>query len=268
MIDKQIVIALQVTALIPYLGIIIYTLLKWSRSKPICHDVMLALCFAALVLHAIAIYALIQNPYGWNIQFEYSISLIVNIATLVICITQLRTKIHTIIVCHAPIAILAIAYSMSAINQPVEFVAYKLGWHIVLSVGAFSTFGIATLHSVLIWFYQQHLKQHQEMRFSWMKQLPPLESMNHLLINFIVVCVVLLSLSIITGGFFTTNIVEQQLTHKTFFTLLAWIVCVVIIFKHYRSGWNSLRLIHWVWAGFGFLMLAYLGSKFVLERLL
>jgi ABC-type uncharacterized transport system permease subunit len=45
-------------------------------------------------------------------------------------------------------------------------------------------------------------------------------------------------------------------------------VFAVLLWGHHFYGWRGRVAVHWTMSGFGFLLLAYLGSKFVLEVLL
>jgi len=42
----------------------------------------------------------------------------------------------------------------------------------------------------------------------------------------------------------------------------------VLLFSHHRLGWRGMRAVRWTLGGFGVLLVAYFGSKFVLEVLL
>ena len=56
--------------------------------------------------------------------------------------------------------------------------------------------------------------------------------------------------------------------HKTVFTLLSWVFFGILLFGRWRHGWRGRRALRWTLAGFVALLLAYLGSRFVLEVLL
>ena len=95
--------------------------------------------------------------------------------------------------------------------------------------------------------------------------LPPLQIMEQLLINIIVIGFFLLSLSLATGIVFIYDIFEQHLTHKTVLSILAWIIYAILLWGRWSFGWRGKRIINWVLGGFLTLLLAYVGSKFALE---
>ena len=92
--------------------------------------------------------------------------------------------------------------------------------------------------------------------------------MEALLFEFVLVGEILLTLSIITGFIFLENIFAQHLAQKTFFSMLAWLVYAFLLIGKYKLGWRGNTAIRWTLAGFLFLMLAYFGSKLVLEMIL
>ena len=60
----------------------------------------------------------------------------------------------------------------------------------------------------------------------------------------------------------------QQLAHKTILSIIAWIVFLILLIGHWKLGWRGRTAIRGTLIGFVFLMLAYFGSKFVLEIVL
>jgi ABC-type uncharacterized transport system permease subunit len=79
---------------------------------------------------------------------------------------------------------------------------------------------------------------------------------------------ILLTLSILSGFIFLDNIFAQHLVHKTVFSMAAWLVYGFLLFGKYKMGWRGNIAVRWTLAGFLFLMLAYFGSKLVLEIIL
>jgi len=100
------------------------------------------------------------------------------------------------------------------------------------------------------------------------RALPPLQVMESLLIQLIGVGFTLLSLALLTGFFFLEDIFAQHLVHKTVLSLAAWTVFATLLWGRWKFGWRGPTIIRWTLGGFMFLMLAYFGSKLVLELLL
>jgi len=56
--------------------------------------------------------------------------------------------------------------------------------------------------------------------------------------------------------------------HKTVLSIAAWVVFAILLVGRWRFGWRGRTAIRWTMSGFVTLLLAYLGSKWVLEILL
>ncbi|EDN66789.1 Cytochrome c assembly protein [Beggiatoa sp. PS] len=77
-----------------------------------------------------------------------------------------------------------------------------------------------------------------------------------------------LSLSLISGMVFLEDIFAQHLVHKTALSIVAWCVFAILLFGRWRYGWRGKTAIRWTLSGFVALMLAYFGTKMVLELIL
>ncbi|MDQ3797635.1 MAG: cytochrome c biogenesis protein CcsA [Pseudomonadota bacterium] len=86
--------------------------------------------------------------------------------------------------------------------------------------------------------------------------------------QFIAVGFVLLSLALLTGFAFLHDIFAQHLVHKTVLSIAAWIVFAILLWGRWRFGWRGRTAIRWTLGGVFVLMLAYFGSKLVLELVL
>jgi len=101
-----------------------------------------------------------------------------------------------------------------------------------------------------------------------MATLPPLQTMEALLFEMLWAGTVLLGLSIITGLLFFEDLRSQHLIHKMFFSLIALLVYCTLLWGRHFHGWRGKKAIRWTLGGFVALMLAYFGTKLVLELIL
>lgn len=92
--------------------------------------------------------------------------------------------------------------------------------------------------------------------------------MESLLFQLITVGFILLSVTLISGFFFLEDLFAQHVAHKTLLSLIAWCVFGVLLWGRWRFGWRGQTAIRWTLSGFGFLVLAFFGSKLVLELIL
>jgi ABC-type uncharacterized transport system permease subunit len=140
--------------------------------------------------------------------------------------------------------------------------------HITVAMLAYSLFTIAMLHAVLI--SQVEKRLHHAALPRVLRNLPPLMTMETLLFRMIGIGFVLLTLTLASGVVFSEEIFGKawQLNHKVLFGFISWAVFAVLLWGHRFHGWRGRVAVHWTVGGFVLLVLAYLGSKFVLEVLL
>lgn len=140
--------------------------------------------------------------------------------------------------------------------------------HVTVAMLAYSLFTIAMLHAVLI--SQVEKRLHHPTLPRILSSLPPLLTMETLLFRMIAIGFVLLTLTLISGMVFSDEIFGEpwQFNHKVLFGFISWGVFAVLLWGHHFHGWRGRVAVHWTISGFVFLVLAYLGSKFVLEVLL
>jgi len=79
---------------------------------------------------------------------------------------------------------------------------------------------------------------------------------------------VLLTATLLSGVLFVENLFAQHLVHKTALSIAAWVVFGTLLIGRWRFGWRGRRAVRLLLSGMAVLLLAFFGSKFVLELLL
>jgi ABC-type uncharacterized transport system permease subunit len=81
---------------------------------------------------------------------------------------------------------------------------------------------------------------------------------------------VLLTLTIASGVLFSEQLFGRvfHFEHKTVFAILSWVMFGGFLFGRRLDRWRGRVALRWVMASFAILMLAYVGSRFVLEVIL
>ena len=105
---------------------------------------------------------------------------------------------------------------------------------------------------------------------NWLDALPPLLTLEKLLFRLIWAGFVLLTLALVSGILFSEQLFHQPLRfdHKTIFAVLSWVMFGGVLAGRTFNGWRGRTALRWVLASFVALLLAYVGSRFVLEVLL
>ncbi|KPN70730.1 MULTISPECIES: cytochrome C assembly family protein [Neisseria] len=140
--------------------------------------------------------------------------------------------------------------------------------HIGASLIAYSMFAIITLLAVLILWLSRDL--HQRKFSSLVSFLPPLLSLEKLMFQGMWVGFILLSISVVSGTFFAEEVFGRpfEFTHKSIFGIFSWFIYGTLLLKRSMMAWRGKNAAIWTVLGFISLMLAYVGSKFVLEVIL
>jgi ABC-type uncharacterized transport system permease subunit len=152
--------------------------------------------------------------------------------------------------------------SSGAHAQAAEF---KL--HLALAMIAYGLFVIALLHATLMAIAERQLHSKGTAAFP---NLPPLLTLETLLFRMIAAAFVFLTLTLITGIAFSEELFGRALRfdHKTVFAVLSWLIFGLLLAGRWRYGWRGRTALRWTLTGFVMLLLAYVGSRFVLEVLL
>ena len=98
----------------------------------------------------------------------------------------------------------------------------------------------------------------------FLEGLPPLLTLEKLLFRLIVVGFILLTLTLLSGIFFseTVFISTRWLDHKIIFSLLSWMMFATLLLGRLIYGWRGITVLRGVFAAFFILILAYIGSRF------
>lgn len=228
------------------------------------------LALGAIMLHGALLYEGLSLPQGINLGLTQSISLVAwTVATLFLA-AALTRPIESLGIIILPGAGLMLALAWLWPGQLAIAVKISLlePAHIIVSLLAYSLLSIAVLQSVMLTLQERYLRSHRSGGF--LGELPPLETMEHLMFQMITVGFVLLSVTVISGVFFSEAVFGQALrfSHHVVLSLIAWLVFAVLLIGRWRFGWRGRNAVRWTLAGFSLLALAYFGSKFVLEVVL
>jgi ABC-type uncharacterized transport system permease subunit len=172
-----------------------------------------------------------------------------------------------------PIAAVAVALQGLFPGALVPLGTAMLGWHIAVATLAYSTLTIAAFHAVLMALQESRLHTRGEgggFLSTALDQLPALLTMEKLLFRMITLGFVLLSLTVLSGIVFSEELFGKALKwdHKSVFTLLSWILFAALLAGRHFRGWRGKTALSFTLAGFATLLLAYVGSRFVLEVVL
>ncbi len=166
----------------------------------------------------------------------------------------------------------AVATLLPAVFPPLhslpntEFAAFRI--HLLIALLAYSLFTIASLHVLLMALLERRL--HDGALPRMLQNMPPLLTMEKLLFRIIWAGFIVLTMTLASGVIFSEELFGKaaRFNHKTVFGVLSWLIFAALLFGRHIYGWRGRVAVRWTLAGFLALVLAYIGSKFVLEVLL
>jgi ABC-type uncharacterized transport system permease subunit len=143
--------------------------------------------------------------------------------------------------------------------------------HGALGVAAYGLLAVATVHAWLM------VRADAQMRAAIGDDAAtpvglPVMTLERLMFGFVVAAFVLLSATLLAGWLFGEDLYGAgkawQWNHKTIFSVLAWAVLAALLWGRWQWGWRGKKAARWVYGAAALLLLAYVGSRFVLEVLL
>jgi ABC-type uncharacterized transport system permease subunit len=229
---------------------------------------LLLLAGLAILVHALAGWHQVFEAGKLNVSLIPFSALIFLLINAIVVLSSIRDPLENLYLLLFPptVAMLLLAAVTDQHIRELTSVPLGLGAHILLSVLSYSLMTIAALLALVLAWQNRRLHNHQP--GGPLRALPPLLTMERLLFRFLVAGFVLLSAGLVLGFIYLENILAQHLAHKTVFSLVAWVVYAVLLWGHFRRGWRGRVAAYWALGGFCSLMLAFWGTKFVLEVLL
>lgn len=254
-----------VPALVAAVGYAAAAALIW-RSGP--RPAAAAIAAAAIALHALALVGEIFTAGNLTLGVTEALSVFSWQAALLLWALCLVQPVQILGVAIYP---LAAAGAVGAALWPTSVTAiplsdWKIQLHVVLSLFSAGFLTLAAAQSATVAIQDRLLHRAASNRI--VMALPPLQSMEHLLFVLISLGFFILSLALLSGLLFVDNLMAQHLAHKTVLSIVAWAIFGGLLWGRWRRGWRGRTAIRWALSGYGMLILAYFGSKLILEQIL
>ncbi len=221
----------------------------------------------ALLLHIVVLYKNVYINEGINLGFYNALSLMSWGVSLIIVLMALTKPLENLAIIFFPLTALSLALEIIFPSSRIlpEAAPMGLHLHVLLSIFAYCLLSIAALQAVLLALQDRQISRKHP---SSIMRFPPMQVMEELLIQIITIGFFMLSLSLATGLMFLHDILAQHLVHKAVLSILAWAIFGILLWGRWKQGWRGKKAIWWTIGGFVSLMLAYFGSKLVLELIL
>lgn len=232
----------------------------------------------ALVLHGIGLQQSMLGATHLFIGWALALSAAIWLGMVVFWLESLLVRIDGLQLLLLPAATLA--SGLAALFPQGQFVPHAdnawLRVHLLIALAAYGLITIAALHAMMMALLDRHLHRpldapaERSIVGRVLDSQPPLLVQEQLLFRIIWIGFVVLTLAVGSGSIASMKLTGQILPfdHKTVFTLLSWFTFGVLLAGRHIWGWRGRVALRWTLTGFGFLILAYTGSRFVLEVIL
>ena len=243
---------------------------RGENETPTRRGIEHAALLVPLALHTWLLSASMLGGTGIVLGVGNALSLILWLTVLIYGLGSLFYRLdglHALVMPAAAVAVvLPLVFPSThelANTEPWEFKA-----HLLIAMAAYSLFTIASLHVMLMAILERRLRAGALPPS--LRSLPPLLAMETLLFRIIAAGFVLLTLTIASGVLFSEELFGKpaRFSHKTVFGVLSWLIFGALLGGRMIYGWRGRIAVRWTLAGFLMLVLAYIGSKFVLEVIL
>jgi ABC-type uncharacterized transport system permease subunit len=223
---------------------------------------LLLLAHAPLVFHPLA-----GSPPHFGAR--EALVLLTWLATLIYWTAAFLMRLEGLQVILMPVAALcqAVAQLLPAGHATPWLHSPLMQAHLTIAMLAYGFFAVAAGLAVLMRVADRQL--HHPTR-NLLSQLPPLLALERLLFMAMGLGFALLTATLATGAVFSEELFGKpvEFTHKVVFSVAAWLLFGWLLWARRSRGLRGRIAVNWTLAGFALLVLAYIGSRFVLDALL
>ena len=220
---------------------------------------------AAWVLHALV---LAWSLLGDTPRFGFAPALSVT-AWLVLTVYAIERQVFPQMQARWALAGLGAAAVLLALVFPgtplLQRTSAWLPLHWALGIASYGLFAAAVVHAWLM------MRAEKTMRMAAEAQPGlPLLTLERLTFRFAAAGFVLLSATLAAGMLFAETLYGRpwKWDHKTVFSVLSWVAFALLLLGRARFGWRGRKAVRVLYTGSLLLLLAYVGSRFVLEVVL
>jgi ABC-type uncharacterized transport system permease subunit len=210
---------------------------------------------------------LVDEP---DLSLVNALSMVGGLAALFAWVGSLSHALPGATVVTFPVAAIALVLSATFSNpHPFPLGEAPLARaHVAIALVAYALLIVAALQASVLLGLEKRL--HRGLPEPRAASMPPLLMLERFLFRIVSAGFVLLTFTLASGILFSEELFGKPLTftHKTVFSVLSWLAYAALLLGRYRFGWRGRTALNWILISSVLLVLAYIGSKFVLEVIL
>ena len=219
-----------------------------------------------VVLHALAIWPSLASQGGPGIDLPVTVSIAGLALAAVFAVALLWRLDHVVGALVLPIAAVAPLVPVAWSGQSMPAGAAAAPIHAVISILTYAVLALAALQALVLAWQEHRIRTKRP--GGALGTLAALDTQERWLFRFVGIGFFLLSLSLASGFMFVQDMFAQHLAHKTVLSCAAWVIFGALLWGRRHYGWRGQTAARWCLGGFAVLVLAYFGSRWILEVLL
>ena len=237
---------------------------------------------SAIILHAAALYFAVLEDNHLKLSWSLALSASVWLGMIIFWLESLIIRIDGLQLLLLPVGTLICV--VAAVFPKAQLLAHAndagLRAHLLIALCAYALVTLSALQALLMAALDHRLHFPKETHPAQTKTRnaigrlldaqPPLLAQEQILFRVIWIAFTALTFTVLSGSIFSLQMTGKwlPLDHKTIFTLLSWITFSILLAGRYSRGWRGRIALRYTLAGFAFIVLAYTGSRFVVEVIL
>ena len=237
------------------------------RAKHLSHAASRAWVAAAWLLHgAVLAFSLLSDQPRFGFATALSVTAWLVAAVYAVesqLFPQLQTR-WTLFALGAGAVVLALAFPGALLSTNASI---WLPLHLAFGVASYGLFGTAVVHAWFMTRAENHIRMAEDPHSGL-----PLLTLERITFRLVTAGFALLSITLLMGIGFGDSVYGAghalRWDHKTVFSLLAWLTFAVLLGGRIGFGWRGRRAVNMLYGGSVLLLLAYVGSRFVMEVVL
>ncbi|KGI77613.1 cytochrome C assembly family protein [Oleiagrimonas soli] len=235
-----------------------------GSGKPLVRAAM-GMALVAVLAHAAVLLGIHRGAL--DLHFFAALSLVAWVVSTLTLLVNLSRPVAGLGVIVFPLSalLLGVDVFIAPPTHPMPM-DWQIKLHVTVALLAFGVLSIAAVLAILLAVQEHALRRSQFGH--WLRALPPLTLTESLLFRLIHAGFTLLTLTLFTGIVFVHNLFGQHLVQKTVLSIVAWLVFGALLWGRWKFGWRGMRAVNLTLIGMAVLMLAFFGTKFVLEMIL
>ena len=248
-----------------YLGIGVYALAclviigeksKYFRTSHIAKS---SIFTVAVCLYGLILYKNIDTPVGHDLNALNMVSMITWIISIVLLLASRIHPVDNLLLIVFPATIITMLLNKySPLSDDIyKTITPSTTIHIFMALFSISILTITGLQAAIISIQNYLVKKNPLSKL--LNYLPPLDRNQRIWVLFAYISFISLSLTLFNAFVYLENV--QYVSNKLLFSAISWLVLFIILWKHYNTGYKSMRSGAWSILAFALLIWAYFGSK-------